>query len=114
MRTLLTLALFFSAPFILPSDTVAAVAVHDPGRVVGRVVDSNGDAVADASVQIEMTTRSGRTFKLDTRTDRRGRFSFDRVPESRGVIRAGKRGVGGDRERLRVKSGETSRVGLKL
>lgn len=114
MRTLLTLALLFSAPVILPNDTMAAVAAQDPGRVVGLVVDSSGNAVADARVQIEMTTRSGRTFKVATRTDRRGRFLFDRIPESRGVIRAGKRGVGGDRERLLVRSGETTRVGLEF
>lgn len=114
MRILLTLALLFSASFVLQADTLTAATAAAPGQIVGRVVDANGAAVADAKVQIEMTHRSGRTFKLNTSTDRRGHFRFDRVPESRGVIRAGKRGVGRDRERVGVRSGQTTRVGLEL
>ena len=114
MRILLTLALLFSASFVLQSDTLTAATAAAPGQIIGRVVDVNGDAVADAEVRIEMTHRSGRTFTLNTSTDRRGHFSFDRVPESRGVIRAGKRGVGRDRARVGVRSGNTTRVGLEL
>jgi hypothetical protein len=114
MRILLTLALLSSASFVMQADTLTAATAAAPGQIVGRVVDANGDAVADAKVQIEMTHRSGRTFKLNTSTDRRGHFRFDRVPASRGVIRAGKHGVGRDRERVGVRSGQTTRVGLEL
>ena len=81
MRTLLTLCLLFSAPLLMPSNTVvAASAAHSPGMMVGRVVDANGAPVADARVQIEMTLRSGRTYMLETSTNRRGVFGFDRLP----------------------------------
>ena len=80
MRTLLTLCLLFSAPLLMPSNTVvAASAAHSPGMMVGRVVDANGAPVADARVQIEMTLRSGRTYMLETSTNRRGVFGFEEV-----------------------------------
>ena len=76
--------------------------------------DSNGDGVGDATVRLRIKTASGRTFEADTRTDRRGRFEFPRVPEGRGVIGAGKRGLGKTRDRVGVKAGETTRVRLEL
>lgn len=114
MRTLLALVLLFVTPLLLPTETQAAAVANAPGSVVGIVLDANGDTVADARVAIRMTTASGRTYTLETRTDRRGRFEFARLPQSRGVIGAAKRGVGRDRDRLGVRSGNTTRVRLQL
>lgn len=114
MKTILSLLLLISAVVVLPQDNAQAAVSHAAGEVVGRVVDSNGDGVGDAVVRLRIQTASGRTFEADTRTDRRGRFEFPRVPEGRGVIGAGKRGLGKTRARVGVMAGETTRVKLEL
>jgi Carboxypeptidase regulatory-like domain len=114
MRFLLTLALLFAVPFFLPTQSLNAATAVASGEIVGQVFDTHRQPVADATVAIRMTHRSGRTFTLRTHTDRSGKFHFPRVPESVGVIGAAKRGVGRDRARVGVHGGETTHVRLQL
>ncbi len=86
----------------------------EPGAISGTVTDAHGHAVGGARVEVEIHARDGRVFHARTRTDRQGHFAFPRVAPGKGVIGAGKRGVGRDRQRILVHPGEHIRVHLEL
>lgn len=92
----------------------AAAAGTRFGSVVGLVTDLRGHAVADAPVAIEGMTAAGLRWHARTMTDPRGHFEFPHVPAGRYVVSSHLHGVGGDRERVAVRPGETVRVRLVL
>ena len=115
MRTLLLLAVGAAlASVALFSQPAPAAAAPPAGSLVGQVLDTHRQPVAGAIVEIALETRGGRTFTARTQTDRRGHFEFARLPESRGVVRAAKRGVGRDRDRILIRWGQTTRERLVL
>ncbi|MBI3945777.1 MAG: carboxypeptidase regulatory-like domain-containing protein [Armatimonadetes bacterium] len=78
------------------------------GAIAGRVVDTEGRAVAGAAVHAE-----GAGFARGT-SDADGRFLFDGLPVGAYVVRAGKDGYRGAPVEARVEAGKTTEVTLRL
>ena len=66
----------------------------------------------DGRLDLVLKNRTGTVRR--TKTDARGRFGFRQVPIGRYVVLAGKRGVGKDREAIRVRADQVTRVRLRL
>jgi hypothetical protein len=85
--------------FLLLAGSVQAyAAANNQGTVTGRVVDTNGDPVADATVFIERVNIRNQLGKVNTTTDADGYYEFTnqtRLLEFR--IQAVKEGVGESR-----------------
>ena len=89
----------------------------DPGSVVGQVVNADGDPVAGAVVTLVSQDRRqgrGRARGIRTRTNERGMFAFEAVPEGNYMGLAWARGVGRTREAIEVTAGEETEVNLTL
>jgi len=84
------------------------------GGLAGRVVDASGNAVPGAAVEVRVHTPSGHTYTARTHSDRRGRYSFHRVPAGPGVVRAHKQGVGRGRVRGAIIAGQVVRAQIVL
>lgn len=80
------------------------------GSIAGVCVDRAGAPVARATV--ELTDSRGNTWT--TTTDARGHFGFRMLRPGRYLVEGHKRGVGSDRDAVRVTSGTTTRVRLIL
>jgi hypothetical protein len=70
------------------------VATHDNGLVEGRVVDTRGEPVADASVALWVLNFTTYVEKERTRTGPDGRFRFEGNGSHNIQLAAEKRGVG--------------------
>jgi protocatechuate 3,4-dioxygenase beta subunit len=115
MRSLISLFLVVSVAFLGLAQTDAnAASRHNTGSVVGIVVDSAGNPIEGARVEMEIQTANGHKFQARTHTDRNGHYGFRHVPEGRGQIRANKRGVGRGHARFGVRAGHTTRVKITL
>ena len=110
MKYMITAVLTVAVVLGLAASSAEANDRHKPGAVGGSVVDRAGNPVAGAHVVL---SHNGRTVR-EGRTDRAGHFKFERVRPGHYVVKAAKRGVGRDRERVRVRSGEATRVRLQL
>jgi len=88
------------------------------GSLTGKVVDSDGNAVAGAKVMIICKGERGRNarhFKtLVTKTDDNGAFSFDKLPVGNFMIGAVARGVGAARDKVEIKADEQAEITLTL
>ena len=88
--------------FVLVPGVIAAVvlvwniyvAMHNHGVVVGRVVDVNGNPVADATVALWIFNFTTYEEKEHVTTDARGDFRFSNNPSYKLQISAEKPGVG--------------------
>ena len=86
------------------------------GSLVGTIVDSSGLGIkAKVMIMRANNRRNMRRIRaLTTMSDRRGNFSFDKLPEGKYVIGACARGVGAVRQRIEVIAGEETKVELIL
>lgn len=115
MRTLFLLVLGVAlASLTVVGEPANASTAARTGSLVGQVIDQQRQPVAGAVVEVVIETPAGRIYRERTRTDRRGRFSFDPLPAGKGGVRAGARGIGRDRERILIQPGERTRVRLVL
>ena len=103
--------LAFALALLVPASITQADPEAMPARIGGVVTDANGDAVEGAVVQL--VADGGRLIR-STRTDERGLYVFRGVRPGAYVVRGFKRDVGRDRDRVRVRSGDTARVPLSL
>ena len=106
---LLLAAVLVSAGFAISTADASDDRRH--GSVAGIVTTGDGRPVPGATVVLH---RRGSDRVLRTHTNREGKFGFRHVPAGHYVIGAKKRGVGADRERIRVRPGHTTRVRLHL
>jgi carboxypeptidase family protein len=115
MRSLISLFLVVSVTFLGLAQADATAAANQPtGSVAGLVVDSAGNPVPGARVEMEIRTANGHVFRARTHTDRNGHFGIRQVPEGHGRIRSAKRGVGRGHSRLMVRARHTTRVKITL
>jgi len=70
------------------------VATHNHGVVIGRVVDANGNPVADATVALWIFNFTTYEEKEHVTTDAHGNFRFSNNPSYKLQISAEKSGVG--------------------
>ncbi len=107
IRLFLVLAVAFMA---LPTNDAQAAAHHPTGAIAGKVLDSAGNPVKGAVVEIEIHTRNGHVFHARMKTDRDGKFGMRKVPVGRGMVKAHKQGVGHGKERVVVRKDKLTRV----
>lgn len=88
----------------------AASAQPAPGRIVGTVVDADGNAVADAHVVL----KHGNEVIAHAMTNADGHYVFKDVRPGRYLLEAGKQGFGRGHELAMVHSGQTVRVKITL
>ena len=96
--------------FALLAPTKALAQDHQPGTIVGVVLNPDGKPVADAMVVL----KHGDHVVARTHTGERGRFEFAKLRPGMYVVEAGKKDVGRAHARAEVSSGETTRVRLVL
>ena len=81
-----------------------------PGRVVGTVVDADGNPVADAHVVL----KHGEKVIAHVRSNADGHYVFKDIRPGRYHLQAGKQGVGRGHAPALVRPGETVRVKITL
>lgn len=111
IRLFLVLAVVFLA---VPTNDAQAAAHHPTGAIAGKVLDSAGNPVKGAIVEIEIHTRNGHVFNARMKTDRDGKFGLRKVPVGRGTVKAHKQGVGRGKARVIVEKGKLTRVRIKF
>lgn len=106
----LTLGAMPALSAALPDISPAVEPERHGARVGGRVFDTNREPVGGATVQL---VNERGTIIQETSSDDRGAFHFRQVRPGEYVVRASKRGVGSDRELIRVRD-DAVRVRLVL
>lgn len=116
MKKYFVLALIVAAGLLLAPLAQANGGPPPPpkGDLVGVVLDQAGNPVPAAVVEVQVQLPNGDRFHARTRTDRRGRFEFRRIPAGPGAVRARKRGVGSGVVRGRIVPGQVVRARIVL
>jgi Carboxypeptidase regulatory-like domain len=83
-----------------------------PGKIVGIVIDDQGEPVADANVSIGAPGSGPGGQK--TKSNEKGVFVFEKVKPGKVVVFGAKEGVGAGKAEVAVKPGETAEVKIVI
>ncbi len=115
MKNFIRLFLVVAVVFLAVPTNDAQAAPHSPtGAITGKVVDSAGNPVRGATVDLQINMRNGNVFHARMKTDRDGKFSMRKVPVGRGVVKAHKQGVGHGKQRVKIEKDKLTRVRIKF